>query len=333
MNKTNPALIGAFVIGGICLLLFSVIYFAHLSTKGGRPFIIYFTESTNGLNVGAPVKMGGVSIGTVTDIVVLADQETARVVTPVIIEVEEGKIFNAVGQAVNVGSPAKKTGQDIAQMGLRAQLNLQSLVTGQLYVDIEFHPETTASLLADHFSFRRDLAEIPSIPSGKERLSNTVEMVVAEFRKLPIHDTSESVLASMKRIEFLLSRPELLNMIEGGNIAVSRLNQTLDSVNTRLGPILTHLDQTLLETQQMVHHVNQELPPVIAHLDKTILDGDSTLVQASSTLRWLDDPRTHDALQNSLDELASTARSVRTLSDFIQRHPNSLITGKSSFAD
>lgn len=333
MNKTNPALIGAFVIGGICLMLFSVIYFAHISTQGGRPFIIYFTESTNGLNVGAPVKMGGVTIGSVTDIVVLADSDTSRVVTPVIIEVEEGKIFNTVGQPIDVNRTSRKSTRDIAEMGFRAQLNLQSLVTGQLYVDIELHPEIPPSIMGDHFSFKRELTEIPSIPSGKERLSNTVEMVVSEFRKLPIHDTSEAVLASMKRIEFLLTRPEMLSMIEGGNQAVGRLNQTLDHLNTRLGPILGHLDETLQETQQLAHHVNQQLPSVMAHLDKTIQEGDNTLAQASSTLRWLDDPRTHDALQNSLDELASTARSVRTLSDFIQRHPNSLITGKSTFAD
>ena len=137
-QKANPTLIGGFVLGALVLLVGGVLLFGKglFFAPKRQQFVIYFSDSVNGLNVGAPVKLKGVTVGTVKDVRVQYDVENARLLTPVIIDFEPERVTDIGGQK----RPEVPRTQALIERGLRAQLQMQSLVTGQLYVEANFLP-------------------------------------------------------------------------------------------------------------------------------------------------------------------------------------------------
>src|SRR5262245_30436492 len=141
-RKANPIIIGAFVVGAIALAVFGIVVFGSGRLfKETTPFVMYFTGSVDGLSVGSPVKFKGVEIGGVTSIQLDLGEE-ARI--PVWIEIDNKKIV-----ARGAEWPSDRAALRAAiERGLRAQLNSQSIVTGLLFVQLDYHPETPAVLLA-----------------------------------------------------------------------------------------------------------------------------------------------------------------------------------------
>src|SRR6266481_2035144 len=138
-KRVNPALIGAFVLGAIGLIVTAVVIFGsgRLFRKS-HEFVIYFGGDINGLRVGAQVKFKGVEIGQVKKIRLRLEQDVNRqngtlkadVRIPVIIELDEEKILAHGGSAVDLSDP--HTVPNLIREGLRAQLGSDSFVTGPL---------------------------------------------------------------------------------------------------------------------------------------------------------------------------------------------------------
>ena len=142
-KKTQPALIGAFVLGAITLAIAALFFVAggDLWKKKSR-YIMYFDGSVYGLQVGAPVVFRGVNIGLVRQIGIALDSNQQSFFIPVEIELFAQPAVDLYGQSVDINNQMA-SGQFVTQ-GLRAQLSMQSLLTGQLYIDLDFHPETPA---------------------------------------------------------------------------------------------------------------------------------------------------------------------------------------------
>ena len=136
-KKTNPALLGLFVVGGL-LLIFATVF----SLAGGKllvrkqAVVMHFGGSIYGLQVGAPVVFRGVRLGSISSIGLSYDKATSRVVIPVTAELDREMLRNVSG-----GNKSDDPGLALPGMierGLRAQLAMQSILTGQLYVDLDF---------------------------------------------------------------------------------------------------------------------------------------------------------------------------------------------------
>lgn len=324
MNKANPALIGGFVVGGIVLLLICVLLFTQLKVNDVVRYVVYFTESVNGLNVGAPVKVKGVTLGNVIDIRVLADMDGSRVLTPVIIEVDPNKMVDRSGHT------AKTHGGGIGKLierGLRAQLQVQSLVTGQLYVALDFMPYTPVNMVGNTLDYH-PYPEIPAIPSSKEKITNTIDEVVSEFRQLPLHEIAEALVASVRRIEELLKSPEIKSILASTDEALNQLNATLKESRTRLGPMLANLDGAIGDHRRLTHNLDNQVQPALRRLDETLLAATAAMHQIDSAAGTVNDPVLQHTLDTAIDEISQAARAIRVLSDFIQRNPNALIVGK-----
>src|SRR5215831_9717542 len=131
-RKAKPALIGAFVLGAIVLAVVGLIIFGGGKFFTQRQvFVAYFDESVNGLTIGAPVTFNGVKIGSVTDIKVVVDRDEVKGWTPVFFEVEADRFEDRAGHRIKFepGAPILK---HLIDRGMRAQLETQSFVTGQL---------------------------------------------------------------------------------------------------------------------------------------------------------------------------------------------------------
>src|SRR5262245_23666947 len=173
-KRANPAVIGGFVVGAVALLVIGV-----LLLGGGRflteqhTYVLYFEDSVEGLSVGAPVTQQGVRIGSVSDIQVQYLRWKGEFRIPVFIDIEPGRV-----KEVGVGDSPRRGGEAfikfLTERGLRAQLHLDSLVTGQLSVQLGFHPGTPVRLVGGEGK----VPEIPTIPSAFDQVSATVQSLV-----------------------------------------------------------------------------------------------------------------------------------------------------------
>jgi len=335
-KKANPALIGVFVLGAIILAVAGLVVFG-----GGKFFrqtqvwVAYFDESVKGLSIGSPVTFNGVKVGAVTDITVVVDQKEMKVRTPVLFEIEAHRFTLASGGEITFrkGAPMAKT---LIERGLRAQLETQSFVTGQLGVALDLHPGTPVRLAG----LSRDLPEMPTIPSSAEKISKTIE-------NLPIDEIAQSALKAIQGVDRLVNAPEVKETIRSLSAAASSLQRLVQRVDAELKPLVTEVVKTLEVTRdtvtkagealedvrKLVRNVDGQVGPMAASVEKTLTRARATLEQAQQALGAVNETVSEGSplqfeLMGTLRELSAAARSIRTLSDYLDRHPDALVFGK-----
>ena len=324
-KQANPALIGGFIVGALALAVLTFVLFASGSlTATAAKNIVYFSGSINGLNIGAPVKLKGVTVGKVSDILVIFDEQNGKVLTPVIIEFEPGKIYDVNGKPLQRTS--RSAVKELIDHGLRAQLQSQSLVTGQLYVEINFRPEMPARLVAGD---KAEYPELPSIPSSKEQIESTIDEVIATFKKMPLEQTFNAALESILTIEKLLKSPEITSSLVTIDRTLKDLQHLLHHLEGKVDPLTADLHKSLVGSQALLETVNRQSLPLLTSAQDALTATVSTMTQARTTLSTVDQAAGQNAsLDQALRDLSSAANSLRVLADYLERHPDSLLYGK-----
>ncbi len=352
-KQANTTVIGAFVVSALALAAAGLLVFG-----GGRffvktqSFVLFFQGSAKGLNLGAPVAFKGVKMGSVTDIKVLYDQRDQSFKIMVIIEIEPRKVTEVGTESGLEKLSDKERGKPVIEaliaQGLRAQLGMQSLVTGLLYVDLDFHPEKPARLVGLKVGYE----ELPTIPSSLEQLTKTVA-------SLPLEEIVAKFSAAVEGIERFINSPHSQQLAASLDDAIKEAQGLLHNINERIEPLANRLDttfgdaqkllkdvngqinplageikQTFRETRGLVSHVDKRLGPVTSSLEETFKAAEAAMKQAESTLATVESMTAEDSslryeLTNTLKELSTAARSIRLLSDYLERHPESLLQGKS----
>ncbi len=329
-KKANPAAIGAFVLGAIALAVGGLVVFG-----GGKFFrqtqmwVAYFhDESIKGLSIGSPVTFNGVKVGSVTDIKVVVNPKELKLHRPVFFELEADRFTAAPGTEITFqkGAPGMKI---LIERGLRAQLETQSFVTGQLGITLEFHPDTPVRLTG----LNPDLLEIPTIPSSAEKISKTIE-------NLPIDEITQSALRAIQAVDRLVNAPELKETIRSLSASASSLQQLAQHVDAAVRPLMDDTAKTLEvtrgaleDTQTLVRNVDRRVGPMIESMEKTLTTARTALEGAQQALGTVHETMGEGSsmqheLSGALRELSATMRSIRTLSDYLERHPNALLFGK-----
>lgn len=255
-----------------------------------RHFILHFNESIRGLTVGAPVEFRGIKIGHVVDIEAGYDLKTNSPRITVLIETEPQRWKMAGDPNVD---PAQNL-QGLVDKGLRAQLKTGSLLTGQLFVDVDFHPDAPKARV----KFDGKFPEVPTIPAPLQIITARVNQLLGKLEKLPIEQIGNDLADTLQNVKRLSKSEELI-------AAVQALNETLQ------------------ETRQLVQKLDSNIAPAIS---STLDQAQKTLVSFEGSLGQ-DSPLQHD-LRQAVKELGDAARAVRILADYLERHPDSLIYGK-----
>ena len=152
-KKVSPVLVGSFVLGGVALAILGLVLFG-----GGKIFerkfycVAYFQESLSGLDIGAPVEYKGVRIGTVSDVRLIVDQSEHVLHRPVTISLEPNRVYLTSGEHNKSFSLEGFT--DIVKKGLCAKLASQSLLTGKLKIELDFHPSSPITHVDGNIDFR-----------------------------------------------------------------------------------------------------------------------------------------------------------------------------------
>ncbi|MFW6326100.1 MAG: MlaD family protein [Desulfovermiculus sp.] len=338
--------IGIFVLGAILLavIVITVLGSGRLFSDTTR-FVLLFENSVSGLNVGAPVLFRGVKVGQVTDIRLMADPKSMQVFIPVIVEI---KPFGIHGEQSDQN--LEQTIDNLVSKGLRGQLAVQSLITGQYQIHLDFHPHTKTQTN----DIQTKYPEIPTIPSNLQELTSRVS-------ELPLQDMAHQLSQILNRMDRLLSHEDLdqslsllRTTLQQTSELSSQLNQdlpaTLASVRSTsdtaqetilqagedLNQLGLTLDQTADQASAVLSNTDQRLGPMLSALEQTFTAAGSTLEQTRTSLAQLSgilnkDSGLNQELERTLREIQGTARSIQTLSDYLERHPESLLRGKKGY--
>ena len=334
MSKpANKTLIGAFVVGAVALALAAVVLFGSGKFfQKTDQWLTFFNGSVKGLNVGSPVVFRGVQIGQVTDIIVGFDAAKLEVLIPVFFEVDPEK-FKDIGSRVETsGADMHKA---LISRGLRAQLQMQSLVTGQLLINIDFYPDTPAQLIGiDQFKEKISLEgwwEIPSVSTPLQELEKALS-------DINIKEITDDVKQAMNGIAKLATNPELhegIGVLKNTLTDIQKLARNLDS---KVDPLSTSLDQTLVEARAGIGDarklMNEQGPALVSKIKKAAESATTALVQANTTLKTIENlaevgTQLRLEVSAAITEISAASRSVRVLSDFIEQHPVAILRGRS----
>ncbi|MEJ2234703.1 MAG: MlaD family protein [Syntrophobacterales bacterium] len=328
-KKANPKLIGAFVVGAVVLATIGVIVFGSGKFfEEKHLWVLFFPGSVKGLTVGAPVTLKGVQIGTVTDVKVVIDRENVTFQTPVYVEVLPERV-KAIGkystaEKKKIAADPDESMKLLVERGLRAKLELQSLVTGKLQVAFDMYPDTPVR----YVGLEKKVPELPTIPTAMEQLTKTLE-------NLPIKEIVEDARKTMAAIENLATSPELTEAVTALNETLQDFGKLARNLDDRVGPLTTSIEETMKDTRKLVQNVNTQIKPTFTALQETLKTAQASVKNAEVALASVGDVVDPDSafmyeLTRTTQELRDMAQSINALAGYLQRQPDSLIRGKVS---
>ena len=344
-KQTSKTLIGGFVVGAVALIVAGVIIFGSGKFfQQSNKYVLFFRGSLKGLNVGAPVLYQGVQVGAVIDITIEADAEEQRSQIPVTIEIHPKKFKVVRGKRA---SDPYESLPLLIERGLRAQLQQQSFVTGQLMIGLDYYPDTPVRLVG----IDTEYPEIPTVPTPFETLSKT-------FRDLNLQELVNRVTSAVKGIEELVNSPDLKGSVNSLHLALEDTRKLIGSIDNQVRPLATSIDTTVKDYGKLARNVDSQVKPVASNVNRTVKDigelardldrqtdpvmskleealkeATLTMKQAQKTLAVAEADLSEDSptmyeLNNALREISAMARSIRQLADYLKRHPEALLSGK-----
>jgi paraquat-inducible protein B len=319
-RSLSPGKVGVFVVVGVCLLIAGVLAFssARFFATSAR-FILYFDQTVTGLDLGAPVKFRGVTIGKVVDILIRYNQAEDDLHMPVVIELDEEKLRAKTDKTVRLAD--HEAFEELVGRGLRGRLETESLLTGRLYVNLEVVAGADEPQL---HQLEHVYDEIPTLPTKIEefvrklaqvdladlvdKVSHVIDKLDAGLNEVHFSDIQSSLTNALQAITGLAQSTEVTNALKSAQLTLDEYRGLAVDVRKQVEPLGKSADQTLAEANK-----------AITELRSGIEDARG-LLSARSPLQ--------KDLTQTLDELSRAARSIRQLADFLADHPDSLLTGK-----
>ena len=331
-KQANKTVIGGFVVGAVALVVAGILIFGSgkfLAEK--ETYVMYFKGSVSGLNVGSAVVFRGVKIGSVTNIALYADPADLSIRIPVFIGVKPDKFKIVRGEAQRHGP--KKILELLIKRGLRAQLQMQSMVTGQLMVELDFHPDKPIKLVGADPEYM----EIPTIQSSLEGL-------VKQIERAPIEEILNKLLSAVEGIESIVNSKEVKESIVTLDQTLKDIHKLVLNIDSRIEPLASGIDETMREFGKLARNIDGKVGPLVSSIDETVGDIgklaqdidakiDPLVSSIENTVKALgatigeDSPLIYQ-LNETLKGLLAAANSIRVLADYLERHPESLIRGK-----
>jgi paraquat-inducible protein B len=274
------------------------------AAKGGPlgpqyPYEVSFDGDAGALATGAPVKLRGFVVGQVRSVKLVYDPQSGGLSAPVTLELDPARL----------GLPAAAGRAELDRAltgwiahGLRAQLSQDPPLVGSRIVNLEFaHGAAPAQLSAG--------AAYPTIPSAPSaglndvgQLAGKADSILTKVDAMPIEQIGQNVRGATAHIQALVASPKLADSIE-------------------------HLDATLADVDRTVHEVSPQVKPLVAQLRRAADSIQQTASAAQQMVAGSPESQNSD-LPAALHELTEAARSVRSLADYLDRHPEALIKGR-----
>ncbi len=327
-KKVSATAIGAFVVGALLVVVGAVVMFGSgRYFRKTYEFVLYFDSSVNGLRVGAPVKFRGVEIGSVKNILLQLGKDMKVQRIPVIIEIDPEKLTSRGGTGTLLNDP--RALKDAIDNGLRGQLQLESFVTGLLFIGLDIFPDSPANFVQEPDNGGYKYREIPTQPTTFEKAQEKAGEILAKLEDIDFKQLIESVTQTVNGINGLVNSPGL-----------KRAVQSLDEVTTRLSDAGANIARAANTLEGSVKSLAGDLQLTSAEARAAIKQAGTAVKQSEAAIKEAEetmasiravvdpDSATFYEINRTLKEVSSAARSLRLLANYLERNPRALIFGK-----
>lgn len=313
-KRVNPTLIGAFVVGAIALITAAFLLLGNVGLFEDREKVImYFTGSVEGLNKGAPVNVRGVKVGTVIDIDVEIHPLDGEFYIPVIVQFEPDAVQDV--RNIELADPERNRLEYlIEEQGLRAQLKLLSVLTSQMAVELDYHPDTQI-----HYHGDGKIPEIPTIPMAFEKLGKKLQDV-------PIDQILNDITSTLASINQIISSPDAMELMSTLNKTMKTIDELARNIDNNLQPLADNTNDTLRSINSLAQNLNSNVQPLADNTKSALLDAQKALRKLEALLNQ-DSTQLYN-LNIALEEIVKAARSIRIFAETIERQPETLLRGK-----
>jgi paraquat-inducible protein B len=313
--KVSSTTIGAFVVGTLLFIVAAAVFFSEGRLFSDKVrYVMFFDTSIQGLQLGAPVKLKGVTIGEVVGISAYYDPSDLSIVNAIYMDIDATHISR--------DDEIRATLEDLIDAGMRAQLKTQSFLTGLLYVEVDFHPD--AELVYKGLDPR--YVEIPTALTSLEELSRNLEQIDFKAIAQNIEDISAAVNKFVGDDEF----QQLAGNLNSALASVDRLAATLEQSVARLTP---EADASLAEVRRLasalsdaVPGATQDLKTAVAQIEAMVRNMNVAVADISYSVSD-DSPFFHE-LTRAAEEVRRAATAVQVLATTLEARPESLVRGK-----
>lgn len=327
-TKVSPAVIGAFVIGAFALMIIALLAFGGVNffSKPQR-FVVYFDESIHGLDLGSPVKLRGVRVGRVVDLNIRYDDKSNHSVVAVVCEFSRDVMTDGKGAVINVTNRDEL--QTLVERGLRAQLGVLGLATGLLFVQLDFFNPKEYPIVNRETDPR--YVSVPAVPSAISEFQASISEILSSVKKVDFAGLSREMTALMADARKRLDGVDLKGVADqwkktGAQVETLVSSPEIKQTFTNLNAAVTEMRGVIAKLDAQVEPAGKELTETLAHAKVAV----ESFNQAATSARQF--IATHsglgDELVGTLEQLGEAADAVKRLADFLERNPNSLLTGK-----
>ena len=323
-QKANPTLIGTFVFGAIVIGIGAVIFFgsANLFAKK-QLYETYFNQSVNGLAIGSNVKYKGVTVGKVTKVQLKFQGQGEPPIVRALYEINTDNLLNKFGLSISLSD--YKLHERAVANGFRAKMDFESLISGQLYIALDFYKDASPPNL--HQETDPSIFEIPPQPSDIEAILANLTKAIGNIGNVDFGSLANQLQAVLKSADAAI---EALHLDRLGVSLDKAANSISDLANgDQVKGALTSVRQSFEQLTVTLKSLN----PAVSDLKPTIDQAKVALTNLQKSTAELDQLLKSDSsfryqLDSSLSEISAAAAAIQQLADFLQRHPNSLLFGR-----
>lgn len=339
--------VGLFTLAGLALSVLAVVWVGGRWFAATEQAVMRFDRSVFGLQVGAPVVFRGVRVGQVSafGLTPVGPQDVVIAVTATF---DRMLLLDLIAPTSGAPGRSESVLATLVQRGLVARLAMQSLLTGQLYVDLNLDPARTAAAGAPLNS-----AGLPVIPTTPTRL----DTLQAQLEGLDLGQIGRDLAALAQSARQLMAGPEPARALTRTADAAQAIERLAGRVEQELLPLGGNTRETLAETRRTLQQLGQAgaqvgtaasaiqaqtralagaltaglndgAMPLLVDLRRTA----DALTQAASALRQAaaEDSSLRLGADRTLQDVSRAARSLRSLSDTLEQHPELLLRGRSA---
>ncbi len=277
------------------------------------PYVLYFDDSVRGLSVGAAVEFRGIPVGEVLDITLSKREDDQPVHIAVLIALEPDRVpfSEDVHLPVEEGLDDERlrklfqeTLDKLVARGLRARLITGNMLTGQLVVDMDLEPEARAASI----DYSGKYPVLPTVPNSLSNITNSLVTLLGKLKRLPLDEMGEHLLRVSEGMDRLVNNPGLQQSTEDVAQMLKELNALMETVSNRTPGIMDDLGQLSTDAQRMIRQAEK----AFLVLERSASDQGSMGGELVKTMR----------------ELGAAARAVKGVAEYLERHPEALLQGK-----
>jgi paraquat-inducible protein B len=268
------------------------------------PVVTYFKSSVSGLAKGSPVQVFGIQIGNVTNVSLVMDSSTKTMRARVAFDIQPERVFPEA--EVDQDNDPRTTAASLIGQGVRAVLESSNFVTGQKAISLEIVPNAPPATVGQE----GDALLIPSQGGGLDNITSSLSDIATKLDAIPFDQIGKNLNKTLASVSDTVSGPDMKNAIH-------------------------KLSETLTDVQHLVRNADHGMTPVLQKLPKISEDLQQAVAKANAALGEGGYGGNSDFQRNIsrlLDQVNDAARSIRLLTDFLTRHPEALIRGRTAQA-